>query len=100
MTQVEFQNLTKAENMSLGKYAISLSKIECAEVLKTPRTALPEQEYSQVKQYLITTCSEADESAIESAIQGISEEDEFLLMSYLMGTVTHLVPLFQRPVIK
>lgn len=100
MTQVEFQNFTKAENMSLGKYAISLSKIECAEVLKTLRTALPEQEYSQVKQYLITTCSEADENAIESAIQGISEEDEFLLMSYLMGTVTHLVPLFQRPVIK
>ncbi|MBF2090654.1 MAG: hypothetical protein IGR80_01225 [Synechococcales cyanobacterium K44_A2020_017] len=78
----------------------SLSKIECAEILKTLRTALPDQEYRRVKNYLIAVCREADEEEIDSAIQGISEEDEFLLMSYLMGTATHLVPLFQRPVIK
>lgn len=86
--------------MSIKTNAASLSKIECAEILKTLQSTLPDEEYKQVKSYLVATCFEANEEEIDAAIQGVSEEDEFLLMSYLMGTATHLVPLFQRPVIK
>lgn len=86
--------------MAIKTSAASLSKIESAELLKTLQAALPENEYSQVKGYLVTACSDATEEEIDRAIQGISEEDEFLLMSYMMGTATHLAPLFQRPLIK
>jgi hypothetical protein len=80
--------------------AASLSKVESAELLKRLQATLPEAEYGQVKGYLVAACSEASEEEIDRAIQGISEEDEFVLMSYMMGTATHLAPLFQLPVIK
>lgn len=86
--------------MTLKMNVASLSKIESAELLKTLKATLPGKEYSQVKGYLVAACSEANEEEIDHAIAGISEEDEFVLMSYMMGTATHLAPLFQRPIIK
>ena len=86
--------------MSIKTDAASLSKIESAELLKTLRATLPEEQYNQVKTYVIAACASSNEEEIDRALQGITEEDEFLLMSYMMETATHLAPLFQRPVIK
>lgn len=86
--------------MTIKANVASLSKIETAELLKTLQAALPNKEYRQAKSYLVVACSEANEDEIDRAVQGISEEDEFLLMSYMMGTATRLVSLLQRPIIK
>ncbi|MBE9233778.1 MAG: hypothetical protein RLZZ203_1725 [Cyanobacteriota bacterium] len=86
--------------MNVGKNAVKLSKIEIAKLLKTLRAIFPEETYQNIKNYLIEVCIDSNEESINSAINGLSEEDEFALISFLMGTTINLVPLEQRPIIK
>lgn len=74
-----------------------VSKIELAKVLKSIKDlGLTTEEYQNIKSSLVPSGSEA---AVEEAVKGLSEEDEFALMCRLMGTATHLVPLEQRPLV-
>ncbi|MDD1474949.1 hypothetical protein MEO41_27310, partial [Dolichospermum sp. ST_sed4] len=86
--------------MNVEKNAVKLSKIEIAKLLKTLRAILPDETYQKIKKYLIEVCIDSNEETINSAINGLSEEDEFALISLLMGTTINLVPLEQRPIIK
>jgi len=79
------------------KRSVPVSKIELAKTLKAIRDIVAsDKEYQRIKEILAPQESEA---AIEKAIRGLSEEDEFALMCRLMGTATHLVRLEQRPLI-
>lgn len=74
-----------------------VSKIELAKTLKAIRDIVVSAEkYQRIKEILAPQESEA---AIEKAIRGLSEEDEFALMCRLMGTATHFVRLEQKPLI-
>jgi hypothetical protein len=87
-------------DMNLRKEQLKFSKIEVAKLLKTLMAVLPEETYQKTKSYLMEVCIDSNEESINSAINGLSEEDEFALMSLLMGTSVNLVPLEQRPIIK
>jgi hypothetical protein len=71
-------------------------KVELAKVLQAVRAFAPEPDYLQIRSLLV---KEGSEQKIDQAIHGLSKEDEFALMSRLMGTATHMVHLEQRPVI-
>jgi len=70
------------------------SKIERAKALKAVRDILPDAASSldELRQL-------AGDPAIERAIEGFKQEDEFALLCRLMGTATHCVHLEQRPII-
>jgi hypothetical protein len=70
------------------------SKIERAKALKAVRDILPDTASSldELRQL-------ADDPAVERAIEGLKQEDEFALLCRLMATATHCVHLEQRPVI-
>src|SRR5689334_14931958 len=76
-----------------------VSKMELAKALKSIRDVAPDEEtYQKIAAMLLPSDgNEAD--AVEKAIEGLSEEDEFALLCRLMGTCTHLVPLEGRPII-
>lgn len=73
-------------------------KMKKAKVLKSVRdSGVPYDDYLKVKKILL---SESDnEVAIENAIKGLSEEDEFAMICRLMKTATNLVYLEQSPTI-
>jgi hypothetical protein len=73
-------------------------KVEKAKILKSIiDSGIIEKDYLSIKKILLT--SSDNETAIDSVIKGLTEEDEFALISRLMGTTTHLIPLEQRPII-
>jgi hypothetical protein len=73
-------------------------KIEKAKLLKSIRDGgVSDEDYRRIKKSLLTSSDSA--VAIENAIQGLSEEDEFALICRLMKTATHLTPLGQRQII-
>jgi hypothetical protein len=75
---------------------MKVSKMEFAKALKSLRDVASPEEFRNIKQILSPPTAEA---AIEAAIKGLSEEDEFALMCRLMGTTTNLVHLDQRFII-
>lgn len=74
----------------------SVSRIELAKALKAIQAVTAPEQFAQI--FSIISPAE-DASAIQRAISGLSEEDEFALLCRLMGTATHLAPLEQRPII-
>jgi hypothetical protein len=74
-------------------------KIELAKIVKAIQDSgfVDKQQLSAIQQTLLTPSDNIP--AINRAVAGLSEEDEFALMCRLMGTTTHLVPLEQRPII-
>ncbi len=74
------------------------AKMEKAKVLKSVRdSGVSYEDYLKVKNILL---SENDnKAAIDSAIAGLSEEDEFAMICRLMKTATSLVYLEQSPTI-
>jgi hypothetical protein len=73
-----------------------VSKIELAKALKAVQAVATPHQYNRV----LAILSPDEKVAIERAIAGLSEEDEFALLCRLMGTATHLSPLEQRPIIQ
>lgn len=74
------------------------SKMEAAKRLKAVKDiAASKEDYEAIRRRVI---SEDEVEAVEKAIQGLSEEDEFALMCRLMGTATHMVRLDQNPIFK
>lgn len=71
-------------------------KVELAKALLAVRSIATEDAYDKVRAILLAPGTAA---TVDSAIRGLSQEDEFALMCRLMGTCTHLVPLEQRPII-
>jgi hypothetical protein len=84
--------VTDMENFE-GK---KIPKMELAEVLKQLRDISSEEVYGSVKGILF---GQEKQAGIESAIDGLSQEDEFGLMCRLMGTVETLVRLDQKKII-
>jgi len=83
----------------MDKQEAEHSKVEKAKILKSVRdSGVPYDDYLKVKNILLTRSD--DETAIESTIKGLSEEDEFAMICRLMKTATHLVPLEQRSIIQ
>lgn len=74
----------------------SNAKIELAKALLAVRSVASQAEYEQIRSILTT---EATADQVDRAVQGLSKEDEFVLMCRLMGTATHLTHLEQRPVV-
>jgi hypothetical protein len=69
------------------------SGIETAKALRHVKAVTSSDQYDHVRKIL-----EADQNQrIAKAVEGLSEEDEFILMCLLMGTCTHIAPLEQRP---
>lgn len=86
--------------MDRKKIAISLeaSKIEIAKRLKGLRDIMTSEEQYEV--LLKSLLPQAEQAAVEQAIKGLSEEDEFVVLSQAMGTATQFVPLGQAPIVK
>jgi len=73
-------------------------KIEKAKLLKAIRdSGFSDEDYQNIQKSLLTSSDSA--VAIENAIKGLSEEDEFALICRLLRTSTHLTHLEQRQVI-
>ncbi|MGK3967434.1 hypothetical protein WMF38_25075 [Sorangium sp. So ce118] len=68
------------------------SRIEIAKTLKQVKAVATPEQYSQIATILAGNCQ-----ASEDAVHGMSQEDEFIVLSMSMGTATHLAPLEQRP---
>jgi len=71
----------------------SASKIEIAKILRQVRAVATSQQYRSIVYALAGRPAEA----IDRAVAGLSEEDEFVLLCLLMETATHIAPLDQTP---
>jgi hypothetical protein len=70
---------------------LTASKIEIAKALRHIKAVATSEQYNSVLQ----TLTGGPVDAIEHAVSGLSEEDEFVLLCMLMQTSTHLAPLGQ-----
>jgi hypothetical protein len=73
------------------------TKIELAKALKAIKAISTNDQFEKVKKIYI---QEENEESVLSAINGLSEEDEFAMLTKLMGTATHIIGLEQRPIIE
>ena len=69
------------------------SKMELAKALKQVKALSDPEDYKKISDIL---CPKDLVEDVEKAISGLSEEDEFILLSKLMKTVVHVSPLEQR----
>ncbi|MBB4637874.1 hypothetical protein [Longimicrobium terrae] len=74
----------------------SVSKIELSKALKAVQAVASRSQFDQVLAILVPD----EDQAVQQAILGLSEEDEFALLCRLMETATHISPLEQRPIIR
>lgn len=72
-----------------------VSRIEFAKRLKAIRDVVSDRHYQAIVALLL---SPEQVPAIERAMDGLSEEDEFAVMTRLMGTASLLVPLVHSPI--
>lgn len=70
--------------------------IEIAKALKTLRGVADRREYETIW----STLTQGRVRETERSLAGLTEEDEFALMCWLMQTASHIVPLEQRPLIR
>jgi len=68
------------------------SKIELAKALREVKAIASPEQYAQVCNILASS----PEGDVGKAIEGLTEEDEFALLCFLMGTATQLAPIEQR----
>lgn len=74
------------------------SKIEVAKALKAIKSVSSKSQIEQVVN--LFSESEDDRIYFERAINGLSEEDEFALLTRLMNTATAIIGLEQRPILE
>ncbi|MBX9865296.1 MAG: hypothetical protein K2Y14_00170 [Burkholderiales bacterium] len=74
-----------------------VTKIELAKALKSIKGIATEEQFEEVKKIFIQPGGEA---LVMSAVNGLSEEDEFALLTKLLGTAKHIIGFEQRPIVK
>lgn len=74
-----------------------VTKIELAKALRAIKAISTDEQFEKVKQIYIH--DEGEESVMNS-VNGLSEEDEFALLTKLMGTASHIVGFEQRPLVE
>lgn len=74
-----------------------VTKIELAKALKAIKALSTEQQFDIIKK---TYIQDSEEESVMSAVNGLSEEDEFAMLTKLIGTASHIIGLEQRPIIK
>ncbi|MFZ4863971.1 hypothetical protein ACL9RF_17500 [Sphingobacterium sp. Mn56C] len=73
-----------------------VTRIELAKALKSIKAVATHAQFEETKKLYI---QEGGEDSIMSAVNGLSEEDEFSMLTKLLGTTTHIIGLEQRPLI-
>lgn len=73
-----------------------VTKIELAKALKAIKSVSTEDQFEQIKRIYF---EDGLEESVMNAVNGLSEEDEFAMMTKLLGTATHIIGLEQRPII-
>jgi hypothetical protein len=74
-----------------------VTKIELAKALKSIKAIATAEQFKETKKLYI---QEGGEESVMSAVNGLSEEDEFAMLTKLLGTATHIIGLEQRPLIE
>lgn len=74
-----------------------VTRIELAKALKGMKAIATEEQFEKTKDIYI---QEGGEESVMSAVNGLSEEDEFAMLTKLMGTATHIIGQEQRPIIE
>jgi len=74
-----------------------VSDLELAKALKGIRAVASDEQYERIQAEF---SAEGDLERIASRVSALTEEDEFAVLCRMMGTVTHIVPLGQSPLIK
>lgn len=74
-----------------------VTKIELAKALKSIKAIATSEQFEETKKLYI---QEGGEESVMSAVNGLSEEDEFAILTKLLGTATHIIGLEQRPLIE
>lgn len=69
------------------------SRIEIAKALRQFKALTTTDQYKRIS----TIVAESMTDTPDDAVEGLSQEDEFVMLCVLMGTSTHLAPLEQRP---
>lgn len=74
-----------------------VTKIELAKALKSIKAVATTEQFEETKKLYI---QKGGEESVMSAVDGLSEEDEFAMLTKLLGTATHIIGLEQRPLIE
>lgn len=74
-----------------------VTRIELAKALKAIKAVATPEQFEETKKLYI---QEGGEEKVMSAVNGLSEEDEFAMLTKLLMTATHIIGLEQRPLIK
>lgn len=74
-----------------------VTRIELAKALKCMKAIATYEQFEKTKDIYI---QEDGEESVMSAVNGLSEEDEFAMLTKLMGTATHIIGQEQRPIIE
>jgi len=74
-----------------------VTKIELAKALKAIKAVATEEQFEQTKNIYIQP---GGEDSVMSAVNGLSEEDEFALLTKLLGTAKHIIGFEQRPLVE
>jgi len=74
-----------------------VTRIELAKALKSIKAIATDEQFEKTKKNYI---QEGGEDSVMSAVNGLSEEDEFAMLTKLMGTATHIIGQEQRPIIE
>lgn len=74
-----------------------VTKIELAKALKAIKAISTDEQFEQVKKIYIQP---GGEDSVLSAVNGLSEEDEFALLTKLLQTTTHIIGFEQRPLVE
>ena len=74
-----------------------VTRIELAKALKAIKAIATDEQFEKTKKNYI---QEGGEESVMSAVNGLSEEDEFAILTKLMGTTTHIIGQEQRPIIE
>jgi len=74
-----------------------VTRIELAKALKSIKAVATPAQFEETKKLYI---QEGGEESVMSAVNGLSEEDEFSMLTKLLGTATHIIGLEQRPLIR
>jgi hypothetical protein len=74
-----------------------VTKIELAKALKAIKAVATNEQFEQTKKIYIQP---GGEESVMSAVNGLSEEDEFALLTKLLGTAKHIIGFEQRPLVE
>jgi len=74
-----------------------VTKIELAKALKAIKAVATFDQFEETKKIYIQP---GGEDSVMSSVNGLSEEDEFALLTKLLGTANHIIGFEQRPLVQ